>query len=558
MNGEKLMDHIGEIDDALIIEAEEEIVTAPGFATLSKKVRRVPWRIVSLAASVVLLTVVALSLARLYSPYLLHNGADESAAALVPTATPMPEAAAAGDSDDFSLHDEVGIPWTDDRFGGSTDAGQQMPPGVAAAPPADGVGGAEMPLPLPQPSIPADAAWDNATQESEAAHEAFHVSGLPMLPFNDFIVDGLGMQAFYAVDIRELAGNPPPITDMELETLPVFRNPMTMDWPGSVFLPVDTPDTDAMLKEIARVAAIMGLSMDDADEITYLTIDYRFMGHPPLCEDRIREGWDRSSPISATVTWGEISITAPNTNVPHTMRIYLPVGSFQLPEGIDAPFDFDFASYATNEQILAMVAQLMEHFAHVVEMESPAIDVVISYSHPEEGFVRSISWHGLAAYENAGSYVSRILGYNFHRVNFVPNSPPSLWATQQFYRRDRIDITRPDFMLSQKIGDYPIISIEEARRQLVHGNYISTVYVDRPPAEEFIAHVDLVYLTHWQEIFMPFYRFKVEIPHWGWYGREVHQRQIEEYGIQLYGWYFVPAVQCEFLMNWNPVIMHFQ
>ena len=102
-------------------------------------------------------------------------------------------------------------------------------------------------------------------------------------------------------------------------------------------------------------------------------------------------------------------------------------------------------------------------------------------------------------------------------------------------------VFRPN--LSDKVGDYPIISAEEATDLLLNGNYITTVPCSMP-GQEYIAGVDLVYRSgKYEEYFMPYYRFYVELP-----------EQEQEDGLKDYGAYYIPAVLAEYLTNmpvWN-------
>jgi len=396
----------------------------------------------------------------------------------------------------------------------------------------------------------------------------YHPSGLPMLSMsmaNAGMGDGFGMQAFSTTDLAFIIGNPPRVEGMQLETLPVFRSPLRIAAPYHRPLPLDTTDTTAMFAEIERIAAILGLSMDDADEIVFYTIrDHHrywadFMRNPNILDEELGEN-SADLVISATVYWGDISIEATNTDLVHEITIHIPIDDFPMPPGINERFEHYFTSYnVTDEQALRMTAYFLTNFAQLVDFDSPAIEITSGYIFPPEEFMRIFFWYSFSAYESNGDYVEQVLGYNFNRVHFVSgmewewDDPTSESGIQRRVTPASVRLTRPDFMLSQKIGDYPIITLEEARQLLLEGQYISTVFTDLVMTEELIAHVDLVYLTHWQEIFMPFYRFYVELPPWN----DVFERYAEDYGMATYGWFFVPAVRSEFFTDWQ-IYIHFQ
>ena len=64
----------------------------------------------------------------------------------------------------------------------------------------------------------------------------------------------------------------------------------------------------------------------------------------------------------------------------------------------------------------------------------------------------------------AGSLTERILNYNFNRLYFAATESGDLGAISYY---------NPD--LSQKIGDYPIITAAEARQLLLENHYITSV-----------------------------------------------------------------------------------
>ena len=102
-----------------------------------------------------------------------------------------------------------------------------------------------------------------------------------------------------------------------------------------------------------------------------------------------------------------------------------------------------------------------------------------------------------------------------------------------------------DTDLSQKLGDYPIISEKEARKMLKNGNSITSTGYTLTGKEE-IGRVDIVYRVGPYTVdYLPYYRFLVELPqeHFG------HNN-----GTKTYGAYYVPAVNMAYLPDvtlWN-------
>ncbi|MBQ4626513.1 MAG: hypothetical protein IJB45_04595 [Clostridia bacterium] len=89
--------------------------------------------------------------------------------------------------------------------------------------------------------------------------------------------------------------------------------------------------------------------------------------------------------------------------------------------------------------------------------------------------------------------------------------------------------------LAEKIADYPVISLGEARKKLVSGEYITSSPYDFG-GEECIESVELVYRRS-GEIYAPYYLFYVE---------EINAPK-KDYGLKGYSSYYVPAVEAEFV-----------
>ena len=102
------------------------------------------------------------------------------------------------------------------------------------------------------------------------------------------------------------------------------------------------------------------------------------------------------------------------------------------------------------------------------------------------------------------------------------------------------------FDYREKLGDYPIISSDEALELLGEGKYITSVAQYDFPGTEYAGMVELVYrVTDLEEYYIPYYRFYVEIP------------EGAEDGKKLYGAYYVPAVRQEYISDMTVWDGHF-
>ena len=168
----------------------------------------------------------------------------------------------------------------------------------------------------------------------------------------------------------------------------------------------------------------------------------------------------------------------------------------------------------------AAAEYLRTQYGELLGMEEPRLNL---YGGDYDIYGRQL--YRLEFFEGAGSDLDRILHYNFTPVAFYCDDAGGLFLVR---------IWQPD--LSQKMGDYPIITAGQARELLLEGHYITTVPYEMP-GREYIRKVELVYRTGTQEeYYMPYYRFYAELP-----------QEKRENGLNTYGAYYVPAVSGEYL-----------
>lgn len=155
----------------------------------------------------------------------------------------------------------------------------------------------------------------------------------------------------------------------------------------------------------------------------------------------------------------------------------------------------------------------------------------LNYGNPEILYLESShdEWYmGFIVYDAAEDVTERILNYNFRTAEFAPDGKGNLQQISCF----------DGLCKAEKIGDYPLISVSEAREKLLDGKYQSRNLPDIR-GEEYIAKVDLVYRSGWmEETLLPYYRFWVE----------AEEPEGAE-GYQAYGFYYVPAIQDEYISN---------
>ena len=116
---------------------------------------------------------------------------------------------------------------------------------------------------------------------------------------------------------------------------------------------------------------------------------------------------------------------------------------------------------------------------------------------------------------------------------------------------DYINSRNDDYLsCSEKLGDYPVIGIDEARAKLIAGEYATSADEESVEGgkitEEVIAKTDLIYYTAGnQQLYMPYYRFYVK-----YYSGDGE--------IQRYAYFYVCAIEEEYLGGYEKFDGSFQ
>jgi len=119
---------------------------------------------------------------------------------------------------------------------------------------------------------------------------------------------------------------------------------------------------------------------------------------------------------------------------------------FPLPDG----YSFTFGNIS-NEHAMEIMQYLFLEYGAFTEITTPGYDLAADYTY--NGVLTRLNTF---VFENAGSLTERILNYHFNRLYFSATDLGGLGG---------IRYSKTD--LSQKIGDYPIIKAEEARKLLL-------------------------------------------------------------------------------------------
>lgn len=340
------------------------------------------------------------------------------------------------------------------------------------------------------------------------------VSGeLPMITIDDKGAGGYGYEGYMAYDISELGGKANPWNEeVELTTLPVYRNPLTFD----EMYRASGASEQKMKELLLDVAGKLGLDTQNTpitdnapDE------DYRRAITEKLASvgEEVPEGMFEPTGLIMEGNGFKIEV-----DQSLTARI-----EFKPP--VELPEEYRFTYDAAGEEMKAAAEWLAKEYSGLLSgMAEPTLEQGMG-----DRNIYGERHFNVEYFDNAGSIEARIVNYNFNRVALYNDDEGKLFLGRVY---------APD--LSGKMGDYPIISVEEARELLHAGNYASSVPYDLT-GEDRDAMVELVYRTNtYDAVWLPYYRFLVELP---------EDFRPEDKTLHDFGAYYVPAVDGRYITN---------
>lgn len=321
----------------------------------------------------------------------------------------------------------------------------------------------------------------------------------------------MGFEGMMAYDISELGTANPWNAEMEIDALPVYRNlTYSAEYPsisGMVYLPQER--MEEIMQNTADALHVMITSAKPTCLKDLIAGDYP--------EELLEEVWSIEAVCS-----GGTSITAYADG-----EICLNFRNKKLPSG----YSFTYHD-TTAEEADEVLSYLTEEYADFLQFDDP---VCWSYADRTYAGKENRSYY---AYDRTGDPVQDILNFNLACVQFAPDDYGSLILI----RRNNA------FCTSEYLGDYPIITAEDAQQALLSGSYYSTVpeeYLkDGVIAEEDIAKTELIYRNRSnEEFYQPYYLFYVELD-------TSHFSDVPE-GLKDFGLFYVPAVSPEYLSDFE-------
>lgn len=346
----------------------------------------------------------------------------------------------------------------------------------------------------------------------KAPPEAFvPAENLPLISLdNGFLNDGMGFEGYMAKDISELVNDNPWTKSTQLQYLPVYRNALYN-------LKEDTayrPDLDKLTNEIILIAKRLGIysenvsvKSDYPDEATIKAVEEKYAAtgeKPPL------EFYSASSVSLKTDT-----MTLTNDGK------YIQI-DFTPPVAL--PSEYNWGHFAAYNDVKSVADYLKTQYKALINMPSAKANI-----YGGDRNIYSQQMYSIEFFNNEGSAVDKIINYNFNRTAFYCDDNNALFIARVF---------SPD--LSNKLGDYPVITPKQAEDLLCNGNYITTV-PQQFSSKERIKKVELIYRNNaYDKIYMPYYRFYVELD---------DAPMPEDVNLKTYGAYYVPAIDGRYIEN---------
>ena len=300
---------------------------------------------------------------------------------------------------------------------------------------------------------------------------------LPLVSLPDVAEGGMSMEAYFAYSADELINNNPWSEADSPKKLPVYKN-------------------------TAYVSAGDEMPQTDLNQFEDVLLD---------CAKRLGINADRSQ-----IKREETQIYIVTDNIKVSVNLWLRLNAYISGESVA------FDAYAGYDEISKTAEYLKEKYSSYLNMKNPTAD--ISMGDYDVYGKRKFS---LSFYDADSDIKKSIENYNFSRVSFYMSEDGVLNISQSVSSKE-------------KLGNYPINSLEEATDLLEQGKYVTSIGIDFPGVQA-VKKAELVYyVSSFAEYFMPYYKFYVEIEQDGTISEELP-------GIKSYGAFYVPAIKDKYI-----------
>lgn len=348
-----------------------------------------------------------------------------------------------------------------------------------------------------------------------------------------------GFEVYLYHDISEYTNMNPWNESIRLSELPVYKNLAYNDSATPIYF-----DEAEMTKMAENAAKTLGLSVSETEGDYYGKNGDNLYRITAVCGgeafglETVKISVDSDGCI-------KVDFVSPNLNDENEYVPPLPIVdsvplNYETEYGLPIPEEYVLEagnSESGDSEAVKTVNYLTKRFKDLLRFKNPSPDTY-NAGYQADLFTGSISSRTYAAYDKSENIAESILNYSLARATFSGNSSNML---AYIYLDNYLSS-------SEYMGDYPVISLEEAKSKLFGGDFLSIYDEDDIKGgkigEDVIVKTELVYLNYRQKYFQPFYKFFVELNK-APYGSSYDESLIP------YGTFYVHAVNDEYFFDEN-------
>lgn len=331
---------------------------------------------------------------------------------------------------------------------------------------------------------------------------------LPLLSV-DFDYGSMGFEGYCAYNVDELVNENPWNKDSKITHLPVFKNALTYN----ELQRVDSPDLEAMKVLLKKTASKLGLDAEHlpiTDDVPDAETKKKMTEKLTIGGGEVPEGYFDASAVFMETPQMKVEVDSSMVVTVH------------FEPAVALPKELNFTHNASYEDVYKVAEYLQKEYKDYIGMVNPNVNIT-GGDYTFDG----AQMYDIAFFDDNDDETQRLLNYNFNNVTFACDDEGKLFISRVFH---------PD--LTNVIGNYPIISTEQALQLLENKNYITSV-PEEFPGSEYVKKVELIYRNASSEkTYMPYYRIYVELP----------SMKLDN-GLNTYGAYYVPAVEGKYIEN---------
>ncbi len=222
---------------------------------------------------------------------------------------------------------------------------------------------------------------------------------LPLLSVAEDFGGGMGFEGYMAYDISELVSANPWQEDMNLTSLPVYRNPVIYDETYHLPSGVAFDKMEALLRQTAGRLGMEDLVItdDSPDEETRAQIQSKMEGAGLTVPEEFFDPTRLLAQAGDTELQVDLHLTA----------------EISFEPARPLPQEYSFTHYSTYKEIEAAAEYLRTQYGELLGMEEPRLNL---YGGDYDIYGRQL--YRLEFFEGAGSDLDQILHYNFTPVAF--------------------------------------------------------------------------------------------------------------------------------------------